>query len=133
MELGWEHNFLTPKERRRVEALIEEVTERYPPILSDRWSTLRSLLLQGIGYHHAGMLPALKDVVEDLFTHRLIKVLYCTETFAVGLNFPCRTVCFDSSTKWDGQSFRTISNREYYQMAGRAGRRGSIRKALCSL
>lgn len=124
VELGWEHNFLTPKERRRVEALIEEVTERYPPILSDRWSTLRSLLLQGIGYHHAGMLPALKDVVEELFTHRLIKVLYCTETFAVGLNFPCRTVCFDSSTKWDGQSFRTISNREYYQMAGRAGRRG---------
>lgn len=124
VELGWEHNFLSPDERRRVEALIEEVTGRYPPIESDRWSSLRYLLLRGIGYHHAGMLPALKDVVEELFTHRLIKVLYCTETFAVGLNFPCRTVCFDSSTKWDGQSFRTISNREYYQMAGRAGRRG---------
>jgi len=124
VELGWEHNFLTPGERRQAEALIEEVTRRYPPILSDRWSSLRSLLLKGIGYHHAGMLPALKDVVEELFTHRLIKVLYCTETFAVGLNFPCRTVCFDSSTKWDGQSFRTISNREYFQMAGRAGRRG---------
>ncbi|MDI9419563.1 MAG: DEAD/DEAH box helicase, partial [Bacillota bacterium] len=124
VELGWEHNFLTPAERKQAEALIEEVIQRYPPILSERWSSLRSLLVRGIGYHHAGMLPALKDVVEELFTHRLIKVLYCTETFAVGLNFPCRTVCFDSSTKWDGQTFRTISNREYFQMAGRAGRRG---------
>ncbi len=78
------------------------------------------------------MLPVLKDVVEELFTHRLISVLYCTETFAVGgLNFPCKTVCFDSSTKWDGVSFRAISNREYFQMAGRAGRRGaSMRWAM---
>ena len=80
--------------------------------------------MKGIAYHHAGMLPVLKDIVEELFTHRLISVLYCTETFAVGLNFPCKTVCFDSSTKWDGVSFRPISNREYFQMAGRAGRRG---------
>ena len=56
---------------------------------------LRSLLARGIGYHHAGLLPVVKDIVEDLFEQRLIKVLYCTETFAVGLNFPCRTVCFD--------------------------------------
>ena len=47
-------------------------------------------------------LPVVKDVVEELFEQRLIQVLYCTETFAVGLNFPCRTVCFDSLTKWDG-------------------------------
>ncbi len=124
IELGAEYNFLTNEERRQAEAVIDAVSARYPKILSERWQGLRSLLLKGIGYHHAGMLPALKDVVEELFTHRLIKVLYCTETFAVGLNFPCRSVCFDSSTKWDGQSFRAITNREYFQMAGRAGRRG---------
>ena len=66
----------------------------------------------------------MKDVVEELFERRLLKIIYCTETFAVGLNFPCRTVCFESLTKWDGEVFRPLANREYFQMAGRAGRRG---------
>ena len=124
LELGEEHDFLTKSEKAQVRKIIDEVLERYPNVESERWPHLRRLLLKGIAYHHAGMLPVLKDIVEELFTHRLIKVLYCTETFAVGLNFPCKTVCFDSSTKWDGVSFRPISNREYFQMAGRAGRRG---------
>lgn len=124
LELGKAYTFLSSAERTQAEALVQKVIERYPQITSGRWLGLRNLVLKGIGYHHAGMLPALKDVVEELFTHRLIKVLYCTETFAVGLNFPCKTVCFDSSTKWDGQAFRPLTNREYFQMAGRAGRRG---------
>lgn len=124
LELGQEHDFLTNNEKSQVQSIIDGVLERYPTLESERWPHLRRLLLRGIAYHHAGMLPVLKDIVEELFTHRLIKVLYCTETFAVGLNFPCKTVCFDSSTKWDGVSFRPISNREYFQMAGRAGRRG---------
>ncbi len=124
LELATAQDFLTAKEKQEAKALIESIVERYPPISSERWWSLRNMALKGIGYHHAGMLPALKDVIEELFTKRLIKVLYCTETFAVGLNFPCRTVCFDSSTKWDGQSFRAITNREYFQMSGRAGRRG---------
>ena len=124
LELGDNFNFLEDEQVREVQAVISEVTARYPAIESERWPTLRRLLMRGIAYHHAGMLPVLKDIVEELFTRRLIQVLYCTETFAVGLNFPCRTVCFDSSTKWDGTSFRPISNREYFQMAGRAGRRG---------
>ena len=124
LELGDNYNFLDEEEVRQVRQVIDEVIQRYPPIKSERWPALRRLLMKGIAYHHAGMLPGLKDIVEELFTRRLIKVLYCTETFAVGLNFPCRTVCFDSSTKWDGVSFRPISNREYFQMAGRAGRRG---------
>ena len=62
--------------------------------------------------------------MEELFERRLLKIIYCTETFAVGLNFPCRTVCFESLTKWDGEVFRPLANREYFQMAGRAGRRG---------
>lgn len=124
IELGEENDFLNKDQKAQVKALIDGVLERYPNIESSRWPHLRRLLLKGIAYHHAGMLPVLKDIVEELFTHRFIFVLYCTETFAVGLNFPCKTVCFDSSTKWDGVSFRSISNREYFQMAGRAGRRG---------
>lgn len=124
LELGEEQDFLTKEQKAQVRAIIDSVLERYPSVESGRWPNLRRLLLKGIAYHHAGMLPVLKDIVEELFTHRLISVLYCTETFAVGLNFPCKTVCFDSSTKWDGVSFRPISNREYFQMAGRAGRRG---------
>ena len=124
LALGEVHDFLDKAQKTEVQAIIESVLERYPNIESGRWPHLRRLLLKGIAYHHAGMLPVLKDIVEELFTHRFISVLYCTETFAVGLNFPCKTVCFDSSTKWDGVSFRPISNREYFQMAGRAGRRG---------
>jgi superfamily II RNA helicase len=123
-ELGEEEDFLNREQKRQVAAVIDEVLERYPTVGSGRWPHLRRLLLKGIAYHHAGMLPVLKDIVEELFTRRLISVLYCTETFAVGLNFPCKTVCFDSSTKWDGKNFRPLSNREYFQMAGRAGRRG---------
>ncbi|HAN94678.1 MAG TPA: helicase [Firmicutes bacterium] len=123
-ELGEAEDFLTREQKRQVAEAIDEVLERYPSLESGRWPHLRRLLLKGIAYHHAGMLPVLKDIVEELFTRRLIAVLYCTETFAVGLNFPCKTVCFDSSTKWDGITFRPISNREYFQMAGRAGRRG---------
>lgn len=85
---------------------------------------LESCLQKGIAFHHAGMLPALKEVVEDLFERRLIKVLYATETFAVGVNFPVRTVCFESYRKFDGRGFRALTNNEYFQMAGRAGRRG---------
>ncbi len=123
-ELGEEEDFLNAEQKSQVTEVIEGVLERYSTIESGRWPHLRRLLLKGIAYHHAGMLPVLKDIVEELFTRRLIAVLYCTETFAVGLNFPCKTVCFDSSTKWDGNSFRPVTNREYFQMAGRAGRRG---------
>lgn len=124
LELSEAQDFLDKAQKAQVQAIIDEVLERYPNVESGRWPHLRRLLLKGIAYHHAGMLPVLKDIVEELFTQRLIQVLYCTETFAVGLNFPCKTVCFDSSTKWDGVTFRPISNREYFQMAGRAGRRG---------
>ncbi len=124
LELGEEEDFLDRQQKQQVSQVIDEVLERYPAMESGRWPHLRRLLMKGIAYHHAGMLPVLKDIVEELFTRRLIAVLYCTETFAVGLNFPCKTVCFDSSTKWDGMTFRPISNREYFQMAGRAGRRG---------
>ena len=84
----------------------------------------RRLISCGIAYHHAGMLPTLKEVVERLFTSGLIQLLFTTETFAVGINMPACTVVFNSLEKYDGVGFRHLKAREYHQMSGRAGRRG---------
>ncbi|GFY58082.1 helicase SKI2W [Trichonephila inaurata madagascariensis] len=78
----------------------------------------------GFGVHHSGILPILKEVVEMLFQRSLLKVLFATETFAMGVNMPTRTVVFDSIRKHDGLNFRDLKPSEYIQMAGRAGRRG---------
>src|SRR3989338_3142222 len=85
---------------------------------------LRQVLPYGIAFHHAGMLPIMKEIVEELFEKGLIKVLYTTETFAVGINMPAKSVCFESLRKFDGISFRMMNSKEYFQIAGRAGRRG---------
>ncbi|KAK9462899.1 rRNA-processing arch domain-containing protein [Lipomyces oligophaga] len=82
------------------------------------------LLRRGIGIHHSGLLPILKEVIEILFQEGLIKVLFATETFSIGLNMPAKTVVFTSVRKWDGKDFRWVSGGEYIQMSGRAGRRG---------
>ncbi|XP_010898478.1 helicase SKI2W [Esox lucius] len=85
---------------------------------------MRDLLKRGIGVHHSGILPILKEVIEMLFSRGLVKVLFATETFAMGVNMPARTVVFDSIRKHDGTGFRNLLPGEYIQMAGRAGRRG---------
>ncbi|MBI2146374.1 DEAD/DEAH box helicase [Candidatus Woesearchaeota archaeon] len=85
---------------------------------------LKETLAQGIAFHHAGLLPIVKEAVEDLFSQGLINVLYTTETFAVGINMPAKTVCFASLRKYDGVNFRNLNTKEYFQIAGRAGRRG---------
>ncbi|GAB1608438.1 exosome RNA helicase MTR4-like [Argonauta hians] len=82
------------------------------------------LLKKGIGIHHGGLLPLLKETIEILFAEGLIKALFATETFAMGLNMPARTVLFTSARKFDGKDFRWITSGEYIQMSGRAGRRG---------
>lgn len=82
------------------------------------------MLLRGVGVHHSGLLPILKEIVELLFQENLVKCLFSTETFAMGLNMPAKTVVFTSLTKWDGQVSRPLSSGEYIQMSGRAGRRG---------
>lgn len=85
---------------------------------------VEDLLRRGIGVHHAGLLPIVKEVVEMLFCRGVIKVLFSTETFAMGVNAPARTVAFHSFRKHDGKTFRQLLPGEYTQMAGRAGRRG---------
>ena len=83
-----------------------------------------SLLEKGVAIHHAGIMPVLREMVELLFDRGYIKLLFATETFAVGINMPTKTVIFSSVEKWDGNGRRLLYPHEYTQMAGRAGRRG---------
>lgn len=81
-------------------------------------------LNHGIGFHHAGLLPQQRFAVEELFSQGLLPLLFATETFAVGVNMPAKTVVLNGLRKFDGRRFRMISSKEYFQLAGRAGRRG---------
>src|SRR3989338_4587254 len=110
----------------QISAYIRSKLANAPKELSNLESAqlLRQTLPMGIGFHHAGLLPLLKEAVEDLFGEGLLKVLYTTETFAVGINMPAKTACIESLRKFDGVSFRMMNSKEYFQMAGRAGRRG---------
>ncbi|XP_064408097.1 superkiller complex protein 2-like [Latimeria chalumnae] len=85
---------------------------------------MAELLKRGIGVHHSGILPILKEVIEVLFAKGLVKILFATETFAMGVNMPARTVVFDTIRKHNGTCYRELLPGEYIQMAGRAGRRG---------
>ncbi|MEK6900069.1 MAG: helicase-related protein, partial [Nanoarchaeota archaeon] len=100
--------------------------EEAPSEVSRLTSTmlLKETIQQGIAFHHAGLLPIIKEVVEDLFGMGKINLLYTTETFAVGINMPAKTVIFNSLRKYDGYNFRYLNSKEYFQIAGRAGRRG---------
>jgi ATP-dependent RNA helicase DOB1 len=92
-----------------------------------------SLLKNGVGVHHGGLLPIIKEITEILFGEGLIKVLFATETFAMGLNMPAKTVIFSSVRKFDGKDFRFISSGEFIQMSGRAGRRGLDERGIVIL
>jgi superfamily II RNA helicase len=85
---------------------------------------LIDLLKKGIAIHHAGIMPILREIVELLFEKNYIKLLFATETFAVGINMPTKTVIFTSLYKFDNNGQRELYSHEYTQMAGRAGRRG---------
>jgi antiviral helicase SKI2 len=119
-------DYCTAQEKSAIHMTIEKSLARLSP--EDRALPqirhLRELLSRGIAVHHGGMLPIVKEVVEILFAKTLVKVLFATETFAMGLNLPTRTVVFSGFRKHDGRSFRDLLPGEYTQMAGRAGRRG---------
>ncbi|XP_034048328.1 exosome RNA helicase MTR4 [Thalassophryne amazonica] len=110
--------------------LVEEVFNNAIDCLSDEDKKLPQvehvlpLLKRGIGIHHGGLLPILKETIEILFSEGLLKALFATETFAMGINMPARTVLFTSARKFDGKNHRFITSGEYIQMSGRAGRRG---------
>jgi ATP-dependent RNA helicase HelY len=81
-------------------------------------------LERGIAAHHAGMLPAFKEAVEQLFEAGLVKVVFATETLALGINMPARSVVLESLVKWNGEAHVDLTPGEYTQLTGRAGRRG---------
>ncbi|KAL3315375.1 Exosome RNA helicase MTR4 [Cichlidogyrus casuarinus] len=119
-------DFTDEKEKAAIDLIFENAISS----LSDEDKKLpqvahmHSMVRNGVGCHHGGLLPILKEVVEILFGESYIKILCATETFAMGLNMPARTVLFTSTTKFDGVTSRLISPGEYIQMSGRAGRRG---------
>lgn len=123
-ELSFHRNFLTETEAARAEEVADRLIAEYGIGNLRTVQQAKRLLVKGIGYHHSGLLPGLKEIIETLFGLGLVKVMYATETFAVGINYPVKTVCFDSPSKFDGVNFRPLTNLEYFQMAGRAGRRG---------
>ncbi|KAL6735952.1 hypothetical protein Aduo_006351 [Ancylostoma duodenale] len=119
--------------------LVREIYNSAIDLLSDEDKKLPQigqilpLLLRGIGVHHSGLLPILKETVEILFGEGLLKTLFATETFSMGLNMPARTVLFTSARKFDGADNRWITSGEYIQMSGRAGRRGKDDRGLVIL
>jgi len=90
----------------------------------DQVQLVARLSRRGIGFHHAGLLPILKQLVEQLFVHGLMGVVFATDTLALGVNMPARAVVVGRMSKWDGQRTRPLIPNEFQQMAGRAGRRG---------
>uniref|UniRef100_A0A914X265 Uncharacterized protein n=1 Tax=Plectus sambesii TaxID=2011161 RepID=A0A914X265_9BILA len=116
----------TQKEKAEVHAFFVRCISRLKG--SDRKlpqvTQMQELCKRGLAVHHSGILPILKEVVELLFQQGYVKILFATETFAMGVNMPARTVVFDSMQKHDGREMRNLNPGEYIQMAGRAGRRG---------
>lgn len=121
------------------QAKVEMIYSEAIKVLNDEDRNLMQVkntlapLKNGIGVHHGGLLPIIKEITEILFGEGLIKVLFATETFAMGLNMPARTVIFSNIRKFDGTDFRTISSGEFIQMSGRAGRRGIDERGIVIL
>lgn len=118
------HELLDGTEREAILELFDALRTQFGLDEDSATERVRELVAHGVAYHHAGMLPMVKEVVERLFTTGLLKLLFTTETFAVGVNMPACTVVFESLEKYDGFDTRYLLTREYQQMAGRAGRRG---------
>ncbi len=124
---GMQHMDLsTASEKSRIRSFFDSSVARLnssdrklPQILR-----IKELLSRGIGVHHGGILPLVREIIEILFSKGLVKVLFATETFAMGLNMPARSVVFNSLRKHDGTGFRDLLPGEFLQAAGRAGRRG---------
>lgn len=114
------------EEREEIAALIDEGVEGIPDedleVLNFR--QLRTAWMRGFASHHAGLLPAFKHIVEQLFVRGLVKVVFATETLALGINMPARTVVLEKLVKFNGEAHVDLTPGQYTQLTGRAGRRG---------
>jgi ATP-dependent RNA helicase HelY len=119
-------NLITPRQLDLIEQTIQAVLSgmRDEDRELGQVQTISALARKGIGFHHAGLLPILKQLVEVLFARGLMEVVFATDTLALGINMPARTVVVGRMSKWDGRRRRLLIPNEFQQMAGRAGRRG---------
>jgi ATP-dependent RNA helicase HelY len=119
-------DLVTPPQLAAIEAILETYSTSLRP--EDREleqvQIVTRLARKGIGFHHAGLLPVLKQLVEVLFGRGLMSVVFATDTLALGVNMPARSVVIGRMSKWDGRRRRPLIPNEFQQMAGRAGRRG---------
>lgn len=129
-----EHCLLDTSDTAAVKHIIHFHLHRHMRELEKvpQYHQVYGLLCRGVAFHHSGLLPILKEIIEILFSKGYIKLLFCTETFAVGLNMPTKTVIFAGFKKYDETTaaMRMLRNDEYLQMAGRAGRRGKDDKGV---
>ena len=115
-----------PAERDEITALVEERTAGIPSEdleVLGYWEWLDGLC-RGVAAHHAGLIPAFKETVEELFVRGLVRAVFATETLALGINMPARCVLLERLTKFNGETHADITPGEYTQLTGRAGRRG---------
>lgn len=119
-------SLLTPQELSEMESIYYKYMHIYEKDYQhiSQFHSIKQLMFKGISFHHSGLLPILKEIVEILFQRGLIKILFATETFAVGVNMPARTIVFTELEKFTNRGRRLLETAEYKQMAGRAGRRG---------
>jgi ATP-dependent RNA helicase HelY len=116
----------TEDERAEIDGIVEEMTRGVAPEDLDvlgYWDW-RDALRRGVAAHHAGLIPAFKQTVEELFVRGLVRAVFATETLALGINMPARTVVLERLTKFNGETHADITPGEYTQLTGRAGRRG---------
>ncbi|OQX88013.1 MAG: hypothetical protein B6D55_01620 [Candidatus Omnitrophica bacterium 4484_70.2] len=120
----YHYNFLQKEEKGKIVEIFGDLINKFNIQNDSHLNFLYSLIKRGIAYHHAGLLPTLKEIIERLFTTGLIKLIFTTETFALGINMPARSTVFDTLSKFYGRYHSYLKTRDFYQMAGRAGRRG---------
>jgi superfamily II RNA helicase len=109
---------------RECEQIIRKLPNYQEYLQLSEYLNLIKLLRKGVGIHHAGMMPILREIVELLFARGFIKILFCTETMSVGINLPVKTTIFTDIVKYNGEINRQLYSHEYTQAAGRAGRLG---------
>ncbi len=116
----------SPDERQTIRSVAEARTDHLGEndLAALEYGRWLAGLEAGVAPHHAGMVPAFKETVEELFSLGLIRVVFATETLALGINMPARTVVLDSLSKFDGEGHRLLEPGDYTQLTGRAGRRG---------
>lgn len=129
------HLLVSPEQRARLHEEVQRWVQALPPEDQklDQVQRLATLLPRGLAFHHAGLLPGLKVMVESLFQRGELRAVFATDTLALGINMPARSVVLGSMSKFDGVQMRLLTPNEYQQLTGRAGRRGMDAKGAAIL